>query len=245
MDRASPSRPLRLGDRVHEVRVVVTDLDGTLRSRAGTLDETAVSALAELRRGGIHTVLATGRGAPEVKELVDPAAFSSFVLEGGALVVPTIAAGLAARPEPWVASAVRRMAALGIDAVARIASISLPAEAQGSLSADPLLAGLACHLNRDRIDVTRSGIDKGAGLARALEDLPPAHRRDVVAFGDAANDIPLLRAADVPVAVADAEPALLDLAHHVVGPAGSGVGAFLAGWLRSETPLALPARPAG
>lgn len=227
---------MRLGDRVHEVRVVATDLDGTLRSRAGTLDQAAVAALAALRRAGIHTVLATGRGASEVKELVDPAAFSAFVLEGGAVAAPSLAAAIAARPEPWVASAIRRMTALGIDAIARTASISVPAEAQGALSADPLLTGLACHVNRDRIDVTRSGIDKGTGLARALEDLPPAHRRDVVAFGDAANDIPLLRMADVPIAVADAEPALLDQATHIVGHGGSGVGAFLTGWLGAGGP---------
>jgi hydroxymethylpyrimidine pyrophosphatase-like HAD family hydrolase len=242
---AAPSRPLRLGGHLHEVRVVATDLDGTLRSRAGLLDAAAVAALADLRSAGLATILATGRGAAEVEALVDPRAFTAFVLEGGAVAVPSLAAGIAARQEPWVAAAIRRMTALGIDAIARTASISVPAEAHALLRDDAALGGLAVHLNRDRIDVTRPGIGKGTGLARALAGLPPPRRRAVVAFGDAANDAPLLEAADVPIAVADAEPPLLAQARHVVGPGGSGVGAFLQEWLHAKPVLELPARRRG
>lgn len=64
------------------------------------------------------------------------------------------------------------------------------------------------------LDVVPPGVDKGYGVRRACEllGLDPA---EVVAFGDAPNDLPLFEAVGLAVAVANAHPAVLAAADRV------------------------------
>jgi Cof subfamily protein (haloacid dehalogenase superfamily) len=77
------------------------------------------------------------------------------------------------------------------------------------------------------LEVASPGVSKGAGLRFVCERLridPDA----TIAFGDGANDLELLDAAGVGVAVADADPALLEIADWTVPPvAEDGVAGFL------------------
>ncbi len=78
------------------------------------------------------------------------------------------------------------------------------------------------------LEVAMPGVSKGAALVTVCGRLgiPPA---SVVAFGDGANDLELLRDAGFGVAVADADPALLEVADWTVPPVGQdGVAGFLA-----------------
>lgn len=66
------------------------------------------------------------------------------------------------------------------------------------------------------IDVTKLGVDKGTGVAQmkqvlGLTDLP------TYAFGDGLNDLPLLKAVDFPVAMANAVPEIKAAASYVTG----------------------------
>ncbi len=92
----------------------------------------------------------------------------------------------------------------------------------------PKFSRLAAHINRDRVDVTPRGIDKGTGLEAALRNLPRRRGGVIVAFGDASNDVELFRTAHYRVAVANAEPSLKRAAdavtHH---PGGRGVAEFI------------------
>ncbi|HEU5421348.1 MAG TPA: HAD family hydrolase [Streptosporangiaceae bacterium] len=71
----------------------------------------------------------------------------------------------------------------------------------GITPADAILTHAADHL----LDIAPPGTGKASGVARVLDRLGirPAH---AVAFGDAPNDIPLLRLAGHSVAMADAHP---------------------------------------
>ncbi|MGI0504296.1 HAD-IIB family hydrolase, partial [Burkholderia sp. ZZQ-2] len=61
------------------------------------------------------------------------------------------------------------------------------------------------------VEVMAEGVTKATGLARLCEHLG-IDRADVVAFGDALNDVEMLRWAGHGVAMADAEPLVHDAA---------------------------------
>ncbi len=67
------------------------------------------------------------------------------------------------------------------------------------------------------VDVLPSGVNKGYALSRMLE-LSSVNYHTVVAFGDNENDLELLRAADLPVAVSSAPDDLLAMAVWIVPP---------------------------
>jgi Cof subfamily protein (haloacid dehalogenase superfamily) len=77
------------------------------------------------------------------------------------------------------------------------------------------------------LEIASPGVSKGAALRFVCERLriDPAA---TIAFGDGANDLELLEAAGLGVAVTDAEPALLEIADWTVPPvAEDGVASFL------------------
>jgi Cof subfamily protein (haloacid dehalogenase superfamily) len=77
------------------------------------------------------------------------------------------------------------------------------------------------------LEVARPGVSKGAALRFVCDRLgvDPAH---TVAFGDGANDLELLEAAGLGIAVADADPALLRIADWTVpSVTEDGVAGFL------------------
>ena len=77
------------------------------------------------------------------------------------------------------------------------------------------------------LEVRRPASRKGAALEFVCERLgiDPA---DTIAFGDGANDLELLETAGFGVAVADAEPSLLEIADWTVPPVDEdGVAGFL------------------
>lgn len=66
----------------------------------------------------------------------------------------------------------------------------------------------------DNFEALPVGVDKGDGLRRALDRLGLT-ADEVVAMGDAENDLPMLRAAGHPVAMGDAAQAVLDAAEFI------------------------------
>ena len=74
------------------------------------------------------------------------------------------------------------------------------------VAADGLSAGLAVYYSSGRyLEFNAPGVDKGAGLAHLAAHLG-VDMAQTVAIGDSSNDIPMLRAAGLGVAVANASP---------------------------------------
>jgi Cof subfamily protein (haloacid dehalogenase superfamily) len=80
------------------------------------------------------------------------------------------------------------------------------------------------------IELSPPGVTKGSGLAALARRLDvPAE--DVVAFGDMPNDLPMLAWAGHAVAMANAHPAVLDVADEVTAPnSEDGVALVLERW---------------
>lgn len=77
------------------------------------------------------------------------------------------------------------------------------------------------EVNRDMASIMPSGVDKGYAIRVLREITKPDY---VIAIGDAENDKPMLRAADVAVAVNNALPEVKEVAHYVTkGNDGDGV----------------------
>jgi hydroxymethylpyrimidine pyrophosphatase-like HAD family hydrolase len=65
------------------------------------------------------------------------------------------------------------------------------------------------------VEISAAGITKASTLARICAELG-VEARDVVAFGDMPNDLPMLAWAGTSYAMANADPAVIAAADHVV-----------------------------
>lgn len=185
-------------------RAVALDLDGTLTSR-GTPDALVLDRLSRLRDLGVRLVLVTGRIMSEVEAelpgLVNR--FDLVVAENGCIL----------RSDRWT----RRLAdPVSTDLSAWLAVHHVPARhgeviiATKADVAHGVLDGVAAlHLeiqlvrNRSELMLLPAGVSKGTGLLAALRELRLS-RHNVMAVGDAENDLSMLAVAEVSVAVANA-----------------------------------------
>jgi hydroxymethylpyrimidine pyrophosphatase-like HAD family hydrolase len=204
--------------------VVATDLDRTFSREDLDIDPQALEAVADLRRAGILAILATGRTEGEVALKPGLAgAFDCYVLECGARVGRWGALRDAHVPLVGLDGLCADLKAAGVEVWRGPMSASVARADEGKATGLAVKHGVTALPNRDRIDLVPAGIDKGVGLAKALELLAPGRRLRVVAIGDGENDMGLLRAADHRVAVANATQGLIALAHEVTPhPAAAG-----------------------
>jgi hydroxymethylpyrimidine pyrophosphatase-like HAD family hydrolase len=224
-------------------RAIALDLDGTL-TRDGDLDVDALAAVDEARDRGMAAILVTGRIHRELMaEFPDLAGHVDvLVLENGAViragsrsrplappVEPELADGLAQRGVP-IRLGECILACSGADSTVVVEEITR--------------LGLDCQVmhNRDQIMVLPAGTSKGTGLRAALEDLGISPH-NTIAVGDAENDLALLEAAEVGVAVANAVPSVRRHADLLLdAPGGRGVAALLRGPLIGGTAVIHPPR---
>ncbi|HLF16727.1 MAG TPA: HAD family hydrolase [Candidatus Thermoplasmatota archaeon] len=184
-------------------------MDRTFTRQDSTLSSDAIQRAKQLRRNGVRVILVTGRPERELALHALQGCFDRIVLEGGALwgkpgrwVIPV--------PPVALSQAAAVLESRGHEVRSASASFSVTSNAETDLSA--FSAALAWRRNRERIDVTPPGVGKATGLQMALKDLGVADAW-VLAIGDGLNDVPLLQSASVGVAVANAEPELLAVAH--------------------------------
>jgi hypothetical protein len=96
--------------------------------------------------------------------------------------------------------------------------------------------------NRGALMVLPAGVSKASGLLSALDELAISPH-NAVAVGDAENDLALLRAAEIGVAVANAVPSLREHADLVLAaPDGAGVAALLSGPIVAGAEIYRPMR---
>jgi hydroxymethylpyrimidine pyrophosphatase-like HAD family hydrolase len=80
------------------------------------------------------------------------------------------------------------------------------------------------------LEVLPAGVSKGWGLTRVMEHYR-LHPREIIAFGDEENDLPMFAVAGFAAAPANARESVKEAADQVIGPCGEeGVAAFLAGF---------------
>jgi Cof subfamily protein (haloacid dehalogenase superfamily) len=248
------------------VRLVATDLDGTLLRSDGTVSARTRSALQQARDQGIVVVLVTGRPPHTLRMAAQAAGVSGLAIcSNGAVVYDLDQSAIVRHTALDTATAARLVRALRaavpevcfafvrgerfacdqayydlseardqadgyLDLAVLGEALALCDEAptkliarHASLSADDLLTAVhalgldgfeATHSGAPFVEVAAAGITKAHALEALSTDLGIS-AADVVAFGDAPNDLPMLRWAGLSVAVANAHPHLLAEAHEV------------------------------
>ncbi|MGE3272270.1 MAG: Cof-type HAD-IIB family hydrolase [Chloroflexota bacterium] len=269
------------------VRLVATDLDGTLIRSDGTVSDRTRSALRQAADAGVVVVLVTGRPPLTLRLAAEAAGLSGLAIcSNGAVIydldraiivrhtalsaeialmlvqalreaVPDVCFGFvrgerfACDPEYHALSSARdrydgylKMAVLGealalcdeapTKLIARHADIG-PDELLQYVHALGLDGFEATHSGAPWVEVAAAGVTKGAALAALCTDLG-IQADEVVAFGDAPNDLPLLRWAGHGVAVANAHPLVLAEAQEIA-PANNddGVAVILERLLTART----------
>ena len=224
-------------------RAVACDLDGTL-ARGDRVPDQVVQAL-DAARGERALVLVTGRIRAELDRVFPGLTehFDVVVTENGAVLRDADGARLLA--DPVDADVVGAFERRGVGF--RRGEVLLEISRTDGPRTVEILAQLGLDhqvvLNRGAAMVLPAGITKGSGVRRALASLGlSAH--NAIAVGDAENDLSLLRAAEVGVAVADAVPSLVERADLVMAhPGPDGVVELLEGpLLRSHQRLCPPRR---
>lgn len=210
-------------------RVIACDFDGTAAT-GGQLAPEVAAALGAARARGYTTLLVTGRVHEEAEALcADLSMFDAVVAENGAVVcLPglqrTIQLGtpppehllgeLRSRGVPFQAGAVV------VGTWDRHASEVLELIRHNALD-------LQLVFNRAAMMLLPSGVNKAVGVHRALEELG-CSERNLIAFGDAENDLPLFALAEVAVAARGAVPAVAAQSdEQLTHPGGAGVAQYI------------------
>jgi hypothetical protein len=221
---------------------LATDYDGTLATH-GQVDDATVAALERLAASGRKLVLVTGRELPDLRRIFTRLdLFDRVIAENGAVLHRP-----AARQEKLLCeSASERL-------VTRLREQNVPLSVGRAIIAtrEPHEVvvletirelGLELHVifNKGAVMVLPSGINKGTGLRRALDELGLSPHA-VAAIGDAENDHALLSACAWGVAVANALPAIAQRADFVTCQAhGPGVAELIQRILHDDLPNGRP-----
>lgn len=194
--------------------VLASDFDGTLATE-GWVPVEALAAVARFRARGGRFVLVTGRRLPELFEVfpeTDKVADLVIAENGGILHDPAAPPDTLLGPPPpedlkevLVSSGV-----VDVEIGELLVSAWRADEIAVRRAAHHLEPRWPCQVvpNKDRVMLLPAGVDKGTGLRAAVRALG-AELTEVVGIGDGENDVPLLQAAGLGVAVADAVPVLL------------------------------------
>lgn len=206
--------------------ILACDYDETLAS-GGKVAQPVLAALRRFRSSGGKFMLVTGRELDDLAQVAPEfTAFDFIVAENGAVLFRPDSGGIttiARPPSPAFVAALKQRGvqplSIGRSIVATLRQYdSAVREAITELKLD-----LEVILNRSSLMVLPRGVNKGTGLTRALTELCWLPQ-NVIGVGDAENDVPFLRLCGVSVAVANAIPAIQELAGWTTAePRGDGV----------------------
>jgi hydroxymethylpyrimidine pyrophosphatase-like HAD family hydrolase len=205
---------------------LATDYDGTI-AEDGVVDKSTLAALEKLRGGSRRLILVTGRDLTDIQRAMPRLDLFDFVVaENGALLYdPTSheeqALGVAP-PQAFL----ERLGELGVAPlwIGRVIVATWERNEGKVLRAiRDLGLNLQITLNKTAVMVLPAGITKASGLRAALARLGLSPL-NCVGVGDAENDLAFLDICGMPVAVANAVPAVKERAAFVTtGARGAGV----------------------
>ncbi|HKU26954.1 MAG TPA: HAD-IIB family hydrolase [Candidatus Sulfotelmatobacter sp.] len=205
--------------------VLAADYDGTL-AHDGNVDDPTIRALERLRASGRKLVLVTGRHLPDLLSVFGHLdLFDRVIVENGGLLYRPQTREQKPLTEPPHERFLALLKERGVpfSAGRTIVATWKPHEEEVLKAIRDLGLELQVIFNKGAVMVLPSGVNKGTGLAAALDELGlSAH--NTVGVGDAENDHAFLKLCECAVAVANALPALRERADIVLPkPRGEGV----------------------
>lgn len=216
---------------------LATDYDGTL-ARDGTVPPGTIAALEKLRASGRKLLLVTGRELDDLLHVFPrPELFEWMVVENGALLYcpATGESRLLAEPVPaGLPEALREHGVTPVGVGRSIVGTWRPhgctvLKVLGELGIDRQII-----FNKRSLMILPTGVNKASGLRAALEEMKISPH-NVVAVGDAENDLPMLKLCACGVAVANALKSVKDGADLMTSAAhGEGVEELIAELLRDD-----------
>jgi hydroxymethylpyrimidine pyrophosphatase-like HAD family hydrolase len=216
---------------------LASDYDGTL-AYSGTVRDSTIAALEKLKDSGRTLLLVTGR---QLNELLDvfPRAdlFEWIVAENGALLYCPLTRESKLLAEPMPDSLPALLRERGIQNFATGQSI-LGTWRPNECTVLTALADLGLDrqiiFNKDAVMVLPTGVNKASGLSAALRELRLSPH-NVVAVGDAENDLPMLTFAGCGVAVDNALDSVKAKSDLVMSKGhGEGVEELIASLLQDD-----------
>lgn len=205
---------------------LATDYDGTI-AHDGIVPTETIEAFHRLKASGRRLILVTGREMSDLERVFPELdVFDLVVAENGALLYTPATKGkrpLGPVPPPEFVAALKASGLQPLSVGEVIVATWEPNEALVLDTIRALGLDLQIIFNKGAVMVLPSGITKASGLLVALDELGlSAH--NVVAVGDAENDLAFMRVAGCSVAVGNALPAVMDEADVVTTrPRGKGV----------------------
>jgi hydroxymethylpyrimidine pyrophosphatase-like HAD family hydrolase len=210
--------------------VLATDYDGTLADH-GHVDAPTWASVERWKASGRRIVLVSGRELEEflgVCPRVD--LFDLVVLENGALLYRPGDRSESTLASPPPGGFVEELRARGVGPISTGRVVVATWEPHRRAIEETIAAmGLDLRViaNKGALMVLPPGVDKASGLLAALAELG-FDPQDVVGIGDAENDLAMLEACGLAVAVANALPSVKERAHRVTrGERGSGVAELI------------------
>ncbi len=205
--------------------VLATDYDGTI-AHDGQVPDATVSSLRRAKAAGMQLFMVSGRELDDLLRIFPFAGeFDLLILENGALVYDPSSKQTRPLADPPPQAFLDRLRHLNIPInVGRSIVATVEPHQYEVLQAIHDL-GMEWHIifNKGWVMALPSGVNKGSALTAMLRDRNiPAEQ--VVALGDAENDITFLQTAGYPVAVANALPSVKAVAKWVTpSPHGQGM----------------------
>lgn len=201
---------------------LVTDFDGTIATD-GIIDEPTRDALLRLRSAQMKIFLVTGRYLSDFETLETPLElFDMVVAENGALLYDphTHETQVLAPPPPL--QLIDELTNYGVAPLSRGTCIVATREPYETVVLEVIKkmgVELQVIFNKGAVMILPSGVNKATGLLEALKrfNLSP---EKLVGVGDAENDHAFLELCGLPVAVANALPAIKEKAGWVTTHAG-------------------------
>jgi len=205
---------------------LVTDYDGTV-AMGGKADESTLSALERLRMSGRRAILLTGRQLDDLLAVCPSVSvFDYVVAENGAVLYEPRTRQQTLLGKPLPASFLQRLRALIGDAIGVgkvIVDTRVPHHTAVLQAIQETGLELQIIFNNDAVMVLPAGVNKASGMDHALRRLGLSPH-EAIGIGDAQNDHSFLERCECAVAVANALPAIRELAAFTTaGEAGQGV----------------------
>jgi len=206
--------------------VLAADYDGTLATD-GKVDESTLSALERLRTSGRRAILLTGRQLDDLLSVCPKiSVFDQVVAENGAVLYEPRTRKqtlLGEPPPPRFLQRLRELTGNSIGVGKVIVDTRLPHHIAALQAIQEMGLELQIVFNGESVMVLPTGVNKASGMDHALSKLGFSPH-EAIGIGNAQNDHSFLKSCECAVAVANALPAIRELAAFTTaGEAGQGV----------------------
>ncbi len=213
--------------------ILIFDYDGTLTYETTDIPEVTRDALKKMKKKGLATLgIISGRDLPFLTRVDESLSnvFSFLIAENGAVSYFSDQKRKEVLGKDWSERARRELAVSGIPMHFSEIMFSTAIENAPAVSKFLSKTGLEVKLvpNRDSLMVLPPDVDKGTGVAAAVQHFGTTRKLFLTCFGDGENDLALFAPADLGVAVSNAVDALKKIADVITEkPGGYGVAEYL------------------